>query len=433
MREQAAKNALEADKLIKGPLAEAEEWALANPDPALEKQERLAEAPSIQSGDVGQRMLTPETRHEANKDFVKAAATEVAANAALGGAGKAVQAALPFIPLKPAFVRDLLGHIQEAAQATSRFRRPSTRPSGSLSQSIDEHFTSSLAEATQTKRVPHPDPELNVAIHEYYTAHKKLRDLEEGTIGPQEYFERRKLINAAKKAVDDSMERVEARGKKLTLPELSKDYSRLSDEYRQLYQGKSKLDPPVPYSSQAIPPTESASIAAARLNHPSPSLSPQDKAKLSSQLERTPGWSKTSEGFWEYSDSPWEGHEGKYRDRTTKRLADVTESPEAISQHGGYPQTQLGPINTHIRNPGRDFHSLDRGGEGKDLEVARALARLDPADAAKLESNQKRNEAILSEFEQALKLIGHDPSKPLTANEVEELTEKLNALGRSNK
>ena len=88
-REQAARNALEADKLIKGPLAEAEEWALANPDPALEKQERLAEGPGIHPGDISTRPPTPETRYEANKDFLKAVATEVAADAALGGVGKA--------------------------------------------------------------------------------------------------------------------------------------------------------------------------------------------------------------------------------------------------------------------------------------------------------------------------------------------------------
>lgn len=49
MREQAARNALEADKLIKGPLAEARDWALANPDPEIEKQAQLAEGPSIMS------------------------------------------------------------------------------------------------------------------------------------------------------------------------------------------------------------------------------------------------------------------------------------------------------------------------------------------------------------------------------------------------
>jgi hypothetical protein len=437
LREKAATNAvaqdaLEADKLIKGPFAESQAWALDNPDPETEKQAQLDEAPSIQSGDVGQRMLTPETRHEANKDYVEAAATEVAANAALGGAGKAAQAVLPFIPLKPALVRDLLGHLQETAQASSRFRLPSTAPSSRVSRAIDGHFTSSLAEATQTKRVPYPDPELNTAIREYDTARGKLRDLEEGTIGPQEFFERDKILNAAKKAVDDSLERVEARGKKLGLPELSKDYQRLL--------GDNQSTLPVPYSSQAIPPTESASTAAARLNHPSPSLSPQDKAKLSSQLERTPGWSKTSEGFWEHSDSPWGWHEGTYRDRTTQRLANLPGRRIAIEEAGpAFPRTRLGPMNTTISaDLGVDYSPRTSFRRGlptveSQRESARALARLDPADLAKLESSEKRNEAFLSEFEQALKLIGHDPSKPLTANEVEELTEKLNALGRSNR
>ena len=418
MREQAAKDALEADKLIKGPLAEAEEWALANPDPALEKQERLAEAPSIQSGDVGQRMLTPETRHEANKDFVKAAATEVAANAALGGAGKAVQAALPFIPLKPAFVRDLLGHLQAKAQATSRFRGPSIRAQGSLSRSIDKHFTSSLAEATQTKRVPHPDPELNVAIHEYHKALRKVRDLEGGTIGDLS-FRRSSIIQKAKSTAIDALKRVEARGKKLGLPELDVAYQDASNQF----------DFPVPYSSQAIPSTESASIAAARLNHPDPRLPPKDKAKLSDQLERTPGWNKTSEGFWEYSDSPWEWHEGKYRDRTTQRLANSTETSGRP-----WPRTQLGPMDTYVRDLDVDYAPEQKWRTRPyEREAARALARLDPADVAKLEATDARNKGVLAEFEQALKLIGHDVDKPLTAYEVEELTEKLNALGRSNK
>ena len=114
MREQAAKNALEADKLIKGPLAEAEEWALANPDPEIEKQAQLDEAPGIHSGDLSQRMSTPEQTHEAKKDFVKAAATEVAANAALGGAGKVAQAAIAFIPAPKEFARHGISKISAA-------------------------------------------------------------------------------------------------------------------------------------------------------------------------------------------------------------------------------------------------------------------------------------------------------------------------------
>jgi hypothetical protein len=92
----------EASKLIKGPLAEAQDWALENPDPALEKQERLAEAPGIHPGDLNRRMLTPKSTHEAKKAFVKAAATEVAADTAIGkaavGLGMVGKAALPFIP-----------------------------------------------------------------------------------------------------------------------------------------------------------------------------------------------------------------------------------------------------------------------------------------------------------------------------------------------
>ena len=105
-RESAARNALEADKLIKGPLAEAEEWALANPDPALEKQAQLDEAPGIRSGDLSQRMSTPEQTHEAKKDFLKAAATEVAANAALGGAGKAAAFGLSRLPINLSKIAD---------------------------------------------------------------------------------------------------------------------------------------------------------------------------------------------------------------------------------------------------------------------------------------------------------------------------------------
>jgi len=115
MREQAAKNALEADKLIKGPGAEARDWALANPDPALEKQERLAEGPGIHSGDLSQRKhWDPERTHQENKDFLKAAATEVAANAALGGAGKVAQAAIAFVPAPKEFARHGISKISAA-------------------------------------------------------------------------------------------------------------------------------------------------------------------------------------------------------------------------------------------------------------------------------------------------------------------------------
>jgi hypothetical protein len=114
IRENAARKALAIDKLIKGPLAESQAWALDNPDPETEKQAQLDEAPSIQSGDVGQRMLTPETRHEAGKDYLKAAATEGATNLALGGAGKAAQAAIAFVPAPKEFARHGISKISAA-------------------------------------------------------------------------------------------------------------------------------------------------------------------------------------------------------------------------------------------------------------------------------------------------------------------------------
>ena len=73
--------------------------------PSREEVRSVVEAkepPSIHSGDLRQRMLTPEARHEANKDYLKAAATEVATNTAIGkaavGAGMVGKAALPFLP-----------------------------------------------------------------------------------------------------------------------------------------------------------------------------------------------------------------------------------------------------------------------------------------------------------------------------------------------
>lgn len=72
LREKAATNAmaqdaLEADKLVKGPLAASQEWALANPDPEVDKQAELAEGPSISSGDASQRLTTPAAQHEAKR------------------------------------------------------------------------------------------------------------------------------------------------------------------------------------------------------------------------------------------------------------------------------------------------------------------------------------------------------------------------------
>jgi hypothetical protein len=90
------------------PGAEVRDWALENPEPQLE------ESPSVYSGDLGQRMLTPETRHEAGKDYLKAAATEVAGNAALGGAGKVAQAAIAFIPAPKEFARHGISKISAA-------------------------------------------------------------------------------------------------------------------------------------------------------------------------------------------------------------------------------------------------------------------------------------------------------------------------------
>ncbi len=57
--------------------------------------EKLERSPGIHPGDLGQRMPSPEFQHEAKKDFVKAAAAEVAGNAALGGVGKAAS----FLPM----------------------------------------------------------------------------------------------------------------------------------------------------------------------------------------------------------------------------------------------------------------------------------------------------------------------------------------------
>jgi len=76
------------------PEAEVRDWALENPEPQLE------ESPSIHSGDLGQRMLTPETRHEAGKDYLKMVGEEAVAGAALGGVGRVGKAALPFLPTK---------------------------------------------------------------------------------------------------------------------------------------------------------------------------------------------------------------------------------------------------------------------------------------------------------------------------------------------
>ena len=114
LREKASKNALEADKLVKGPLAASQEWALANPDPEVDKQVELAEGPSISSGEASQRLTTPAAQHEAKKDFVKAAATEVATDLALGGAGKAAQAAITFIPAPKEFARHGISKISAA-------------------------------------------------------------------------------------------------------------------------------------------------------------------------------------------------------------------------------------------------------------------------------------------------------------------------------
>jgi len=420
MREQAAKNALEADKLIKGPLAEAEEWALANPDPALEKQERLAEAPSIQSGDVGQRMLTPETRHEANKDFVKAAATEVAANAALGGAGKAVQAALPFIPLKPSFVKELITYIQGKRNAVNKWEEPYD---SYLDRQVEEYFGSQLAESHKDlRRVPHPDPVLHAITREYFDALQKLRDVVKGVIPGDKFGAARRL---AEKNVDALRKRLEKRGRALGLGDLPRDYNRYGGGPVANLENLDSLV--APYSSQAIEPTQRDFWTAARVNHPSPSLSPKDKAKLSDQLERTPGWNKTSEGFWEYDDSPWEWHEGRYRDRTAHRIP--SNSTNTYS-----PPIEVGPLKVARANPNDAYDSIGFDASSRaDSSKVRALSRLDPADIAKLKPSQERNDAIATEFEQALKLIGHDVDKPLTANQVEELTEKLNALGRSYK
>lgn len=98
---------------------EVRDWALENPEPQLE------ESPSIHSGDLGQRMLTPETRHEANKDYVKAAATEVAANTALGGAGALAKAGFGWLPLNMETVktiRKLLGAYKHKRAPSGRVR-----------------------------------------------------------------------------------------------------------------------------------------------------------------------------------------------------------------------------------------------------------------------------------------------------------------------
>ena len=79
----------------------------------FDEAEKLEGSPGIHSGDLSQRMSTQQT-HEAKKDFVKAAATEVAANAALGGAGKVAQAAIAFIPAPKEFARHGISKISAA-------------------------------------------------------------------------------------------------------------------------------------------------------------------------------------------------------------------------------------------------------------------------------------------------------------------------------
>ena len=93
----------------------------------FEEAEKLEAAPSIRAGDVGKRMLTPETRHEANKNYLKTVATELATEAALGGAGKAVGGLTNLIkasaPLVTKF-KSKLSPIEEAQLGTPKGTYP---------------------------------------------------------------------------------------------------------------------------------------------------------------------------------------------------------------------------------------------------------------------------------------------------------------------
>ena len=154
LREKAATNAmaqdaLEADKLIKGPLAESQAWALDNPDPHHDN-------PVLHAGDLGQRMLTPENRHEANKDYVKAAATEVAEGAALGGVGKAAS----FLPIarlkavKEALEDAAYDRFASSAQRQARHNRMGAMASAKVPQKMKDKMTA-------TFRREHPDHAFN--------------------------------------------------------------------------------------------------------------------------------------------------------------------------------------------------------------------------------------------------------------------------------
>jgi hypothetical protein len=116
----------------------------------FEKAKKLEEAPSILSGDIGQRMLTPETRHEANKDYVEAAATEVAANAALGGVGKAASF-LPIAKLRAA--KEALDNLPIVGRE-ARWERAAAKADAAVPLEIKEKISEDFVQGRYYKNHP---------------------------------------------------------------------------------------------------------------------------------------------------------------------------------------------------------------------------------------------------------------------------------------
>jgi len=152
-REQAARNALEVDKLAAGNefedtdfLSRMTSGASGEPEPTIEEmirdaptlEDTIRDGPSARSLTLP-TMLTPEQKHEANKDFLKFVAEDVAANAALGGAGALAKAGFGWLPLNMETVktiRKLLGTYKHKRAPSGRVRFDWPRPEGAYEADV---------------------------------------------------------------------------------------------------------------------------------------------------------------------------------------------------------------------------------------------------------------------------------------------------------
>lgn len=247
------------------------------------------------------------------RDILKGAAGGFMTGLDAAGLGMVGKAALPFIPLKPDFVKSLLHalsykkHGKEAYE--KRFGWSHHSPEEDFAFDLNHHVRRGLIEHQQT--LPRVNPPGSALDPDFPTNYEEARDAY-------------RLAKEARKNMAHDVPRISEAPEQVAL-ELARKRYKKAKELKMAYADKTGARPNVrplessgseeewarrtrePFSRPIIEPLEEDILAAGRLNYPGSTLTARDRVQLTSRLERTPGWRQDpKDGMWSYDENPWE-------------------------------------------------------------------------------------------------------------------------------